>query len=293
MYSKEIGEKDVDYYFETLKKKYIDIVRNNFIIMQTNDPLNKQACEDLMDVFKKMKINSFYKFKSLASEYTIPNLENNVFHFSLISQLNDPFEYSYKINTEEERRKRIEILKYIKFIEEPLEQELESWINTDAYKIMNAIREYTLVYSLTTSFDNAPMWAAYANDYDGVCIEYDAIDIFVKYNWRLTPIEYTEMIPRSDYSIGQNEMLQFIHRTCIAKNNKWRNEDEWRITYIQYSDKKKERNDIIKPKSIIMGNKVSEENRKKLFRICASKDIKLYVIDVDSASYQLVRKQIN
>lgn len=283
----------MDYNLLTLKKEYIDIVRNNFVIMRTTDPTNKQATDRMIDVFKKMNISSFYKFKSLESKYTIPNLEQDILHFSLITQLNDPFEYSYKIDREEEIKKRLELLKYIEFVVEPSKQELDEWINTDAYKTMNSIREYTLVCSLTTSFNNAPMWASYANDYNGICIEYDAIEIFVKYNWRLTPIEYTDQIPKSDYSTELNGILQFIHKTCISKNVRWENEDEWRITCIQYGDKKKERNDIIKPKSIIMGNKVSKENKKKLLQICNLKDIKLYEIEIDADSYQLVRKQIN
>lgn len=161
----------MDYSLETLKREYIDIVRNNFVIMTTNDSFNEQAANRLIDIFKKMNISSFYKFKSLGSKYTIPNLKDDIFHFSLISQLNDPYEYSYKIDTDEERKKRIEILRHIKFIEEPSRQEIDDWVNTDAYKMMNAIREYTLVYSLTTSFDNAPMWYSYANDYNGICIE--------------------------------------------------------------------------------------------------------------------------
>lgn len=283
----------MDYSLETLKREYIDVVRNNFVIRTTNDSFNEQAANRLIDIFRKMNISSFYKFKSLISEYTIPNLQDDIFHFSLITELNDPCEYSYKIDIEEERKKRIEILRHIIFIEEPSRQEINDWVNTAAYKMMNAIREYTLVYSLTTSFDNAPMWYAYANDYNGVCIEYDAMDIFAKYNWRLTPIEYVGEVPRAEYQMEQNEILQFIHRTCVSKSRKWENEDEWRITSIQYNDKKKERNDIIKSKSIIMGNKILEEDRNKLFHLCDRKDIKLYEIEVDSESYQLRRKQVN
>lgn len=283
----------MDYSLETLKREYIDVVRNNFVIRTTNDSFNEQAANRLIDIFRKMNISSFYKFKSLISEYTIPNLQDDIFHFSLITELNDPCEYSYKIDIEEERKKRIEILRHIIFIEEPSRQEINDWVNTAAYKMMNAIREYTLVYSLTTSFDNAPMWYAYANDYNGVCIEYDAMDIFAKYNWRLTPIEYVGEVPRAEYQMEQNEILQFIHRTCVSKSRKWENEDEWRITSIQYNDKKKERNDIIKPKSIIMGNKILEEDRNKLFHLCDRKDIKLYEIEVDAESYQLRRKQVN
>ena len=50
----------MDYSLETLKREYIDIVRNNFVIMTTNDSINEQAANRLIDIFKKMNISSFY-----------------------------------------------------------------------------------------------------------------------------------------------------------------------------------------------------------------------------------------
>lgn len=95
----------MDYSLETLKREYINVVRNNFVIRTTNDLFNEQAANRLIDIFRKMNISSFYKFKSLISEHTIPNLQDDIFHFSLITELNDPYEYSYKIDIEEERKK--------------------------------------------------------------------------------------------------------------------------------------------------------------------------------------------
>ena len=37
----------MDYSLETLKREYIDIVRNNFVIMTTNDSFNEQAANRL------------------------------------------------------------------------------------------------------------------------------------------------------------------------------------------------------------------------------------------------------
>ena len=62
----------MDYSLETLKREYIDIVRNNFVIMTTNDSFNEQAANRLIDIFKKMNISSFYKFKSLGSKVNAP-----------------------------------------------------------------------------------------------------------------------------------------------------------------------------------------------------------------------------
>ena len=47
----------MDYSLETLKREYIDIVRNNFVIMTTNDSFNEQAANRLIDIFKKMNIS--------------------------------------------------------------------------------------------------------------------------------------------------------------------------------------------------------------------------------------------
>ena len=49
----------MDYSLETLKREYIDIVRNNFVIMTTNDSFNEQAANRLIDIFKKMNIYTY------------------------------------------------------------------------------------------------------------------------------------------------------------------------------------------------------------------------------------------
>ena len=278
---------------DRLEREYLEIIRNNFVIADTkNNPITKSSCELLYNKFMELNIDYFYKFKSLDSEYTLSNLKDDIFHFTLIDNLNDPFEYSYKIDISEERRRRSEILKHVMFIEEPTEAELNDFLNTDAYKMMESIREYVLVYSLTTTYDNAPMWAAYGNEYNGICIEYDAIDLFGKYSWRLSPIEYVDSIPQTPYRGSQADILKFIHRTCVAKDKKWKNEKEWRITSIQFADKKKDRDDIIQPTGIILGYNVSAENEKKIYDLCECKNIRLYKIELDKESYELKRKRV-
>lgn len=276
-----------------LKKKYVDIVRENFVCQETNSPVNTEACDALIDCFKMLNISSFYKFMSLKSRYTMPNVENDVFHFSRIDQLNDPFEFANIIDVAREKERREEGLKNIVFIEEPSEEELEEFVNpTLAQKVINEIKSYTFVYSLTTSFDNAPMWCSYAGDYNGICVEYDAIEVFRKYNWRLTPIEYVDQVPSSEYGIDQDSILKFIHRSCTTKSKKWRDEDEWRITKIEYVNRAKKLNETMHPKSITMGKNVSTEDKKKLWKLCEEKGIPLYEIEIPEGTYNLRRKLV-
>lgn len=38
----------MDYSLETLKREYIDVVRNNFVVRTTNDSFNEQAANRLI-----------------------------------------------------------------------------------------------------------------------------------------------------------------------------------------------------------------------------------------------------
>lgn len=276
-----------------LKKKYNDIVREKFVCRDTTSPVDTEACDALLDCFRIINIPSFYKFMSLKSEYTMSNIENDVFHFSRIDQLNDPFEFANIIDVELEKERRKEALKYVVFIEEPTEEEIEEFVNpTSAQKVMNEIKGYTFVYSLTTSFDNAPMWYSYAGDYNGICVEYDSIELFRKYNWRLTPIEYVDQVPTSEYGIDTDSILKFIHRSCTTKSIKWRDEDEWRITKIEYVNKTKILNETMSPKSITVGKNVSVEDKERLWKLCREKGIPLYEIEISEGTYSLSRKLV-
>lgn len=276
------------------KKLYNEFVRDNFVCRSINEPVNEVACEKLIDHFIGFEIVSFYKFMSLESAFTLSNIKNNIFHFSLIDQLNDPFEFANEVDVIQEIKRRNELLKHVTFIEEPTEDEIKEFLNpSKAQSVMNQIKEYTFVYSLTTTFDNAPMWYSYAGDYNGICVEYDAIELFKKYSWRITPVEYVDEIPIAEYDMNEENILKFIHRTCTTKNRKWINEDEWRITKIEYYKKIKELNEVIKPKSVTIGKKVSNESKKRLFQICKKQDILVYELCVSSDSYKLERKLVN
>lgn len=276
------------------KKKYIDIVRENFVCQKINDPVNKAACNALINCFQEFNIVSFYKFMSLTSKYAISNIENEVFHFSRKDKLNDPFEFANEIDVTSERARREELLKCCVFIEQPTATELEEFLNpSSAWEVMNEIKEYTFIYSLTTSYDNPPMWSGYAGDYNGVCVEYDAWELFKRYNWMLSPIEYVERVPSAEYDMDLDSILKFIHQSFTTKGIKWRDEDEWRIIRIAYADKLTTLNETMPLKSITLGNKISEADRRRLVRICKRKGIPLYEIVVKQGTYNLSRKLID
>ena len=79
------------------KKEYNEYLRKSFICIRKDDPLESYDFDGLINAYKSFNIKSFYKYSSLESPYTIDNLNKNTFHFSLIQDLNDIFEFSYNV----------------------------------------------------------------------------------------------------------------------------------------------------------------------------------------------------
>lgn len=276
-----------------LAHEYNELIRNELINRRVGEPVNKKALDKLLDLFLKCNIESFYKFKSLKSSHTLTNFRDDIFHFSLVKDLNDPREFAYSIDIEKERRERAEVLSMCYFIEEPTEEEISEFVNVEKPHFYNDVKQFTLVHSLTTTYNNAPMWAAYADEENGICIEYDAKDILSRYGYNLAPVEYTDDIPSAPYSMNFDEIIKFLHRICLTKKSSWSYEQEWRVVAIQYNNKCSEKNDKIKPKGVIIGNAVPEKTKMEILDICSKKGIIAYELMYDEKSYDSIKKRIN
>lgn len=276
-----------------LAHQYNEIIRNELVNRREGEPVNEKAINKLLDLFFKFKIESFYKFKSLRSQYTLKNFRDDIFHFSLVEALNDPREFAYNIDVEKERRERAELISMCRFIDKPTDEEISEFVNVQKPNFYNNVKQFTLVHSLTTTYNNAPMWASYADEQNGICIEYDAMDILSKYGYNLAPVEYSDSIPSTQYDMDFNEIIKFLHRICFTKQSRWSYENEWRVLAIQYNNKCNERNDIIIPKGVIIGNAVAKHTRMDILDICNKKNILAYELIYDEKSYDFIKKRIN
>lgn len=152
-------------------------------------------------------------------------------------------------------------------------------------------REDTGICSLSKSQSIKKMWEIYANDYSGYCIEYDMSNYQFK-NY-LFPVVYKDnketnfviqlvasivgqMIQQSSYNQIDADKSQFL-QLFLTKETKWAYQKEWRIIG-NANDKVKAPN----IKRIILGKRVSEENKKAMKRICKTKNIKVDVLNYSS-----------
>lgn len=162
--------------------------------------------------------------------------------------------------------------------------------------INEKIKNRTSLSCFAERNDINPMWAHYADNHAGICIEYDlknCKDSFLK--TLCFPVDYVEKNDVTDdlistFIYGDFEELLFLLKVTTTKSKDWEYEKEWRIVFMEtnkqyvdfYSDKHYA--GFIKPNSIFLGLKIDEKVKQKIIDICKFRKINLY---------QMVKKEYN
>lgn len=148
-----------------------------------------------------------------------------------------------------------------------------------------------------TDENNMPMWAYYANNHQGFCVEYLLCDMQKRYIFPVTYepervsanaittnllYEYMKMkekgIEYTDTSADANVYLQMLILSLAAKHKSWEHEREYRIIC--------HRDDFPAiPSKIYIGLNCKEEYRKELIEVGRSIDVcKVYQMEFDEDS---------
>lgn len=155
----------------------------------------------------------------------------------------------------------------------------------------------------TTEYANLPMWAHYANQHSGICIEYNTqhIQSPLILN-RLFPVIYTTKIKDMikfmiDNMNDDMAMFHFLDYMAAQKLTDWQYEKEWRLIlnlghlYFSLEDvpqDKMERGQLYHfaiPSKVILGCRISENNEREIKKVCDLKDIP--VVKMEATSYGL------
>ncbi|AQR98149.1 DUF2971 domain-containing protein [Clostridium saccharoperbutylacetonicum] len=241
---------------------------------------------DVPDCKEKCEIESFNDIK-------INSIENKEFWMSTRDNLNDPFELK-SLYIEEEK---------IKQYNYPLEiiQEL-----------IKSYREEVLIGCFTTNLaNNMPMWAHYANNHKGFCLEYNIhkpkFFFPISYEGERAPanvvyMNYINLATKSyKKTITDEEIKDFklyqslIFHSTIIKHSSWEYENEYRLLF-----PKSEANRVvhvnkngglipnsvlgIEIKSIYIGMSCNEMYKDKLIGIGKKLGINVYEMYFDDIS---------
>jgi hypothetical protein len=241
-----------------------------------------------MTVFTPTKptVSHFYKYKSAENlEWLKPLVLSHEIYIPSVAQLNDPIDCRPKITpmSDEEmvtflrndfiRRNPVLALDLLQQHEQKIRSSIQKlgleWFNSELSKILNTHMEKYRIYSLTKRFDNFGLWAKYAADHTGYCLEFvnegplfdNTCEVF-----------YGEYQP---FNLNDPENRNALFLVC--KRPDWSNEEEVRL--ILPSGK----GSIVKidPRwlaRIILGMKMSAKNEAKIREWAAEREPRLIVV---------------
>lgn len=233
----------------------------------------------LPNFFKKAKLNKNQIEQIIFSEN--PKKEQHKFIYENDSSVNK------EIPIEEHYNKSMEINK--KYFDYPIK------------KIIKQRKEevYLTCFSKTNTIN--PMWAHYAYNHTGICIEYNIKDLNEEYvsNW-CYPVKYEDNYDYTKELMNiKDNGNKLLHETLLKKSTEWKYEKEWRILIdydIQLSGLIKKESDYFlklpKPQAIYLGINISNKNKEKILKICEDREISAYQMEINRKNHQLKTRNI-
>ena len=155
--------------------------------------------------------------------------------------------------------------------------------------------------SCLSELDNSLlMWAHYANNHRGFCVEYDLLKISKRLNFTPIPVIYSDK-KISVQSLFPKSLEEYVTKLVIeaisTKSTDWNYEKEWRIIRDTKAcgDKWSEGEQgallpMIKPASIILGCEATISFQAVVEAYCKEKQINLYKMEKDRHLYKLNKK---
>lgn len=167
---------------------------------------------------------------------------------------------------------------------------------------MGHIRCTTGVACFSESYDSLLMWSHYAQNHQGICVEYELLKFNTELKFSPVPIIYSNERTRLS-AIDMDNMgpssLAFFIGCLTTKSIEWSYENEWRIIRDSGACGKAWNDEkhgallpSVTPSSIILGCDTSEEFEKEVCDYCEERKINLFKMEKDEAEYRLNKKLV-
>lgn len=208
------------------------------------------------------KPSRLYRYRRLGSDVDqeLDALRQNYVYCSAYSAMNDPMEGMHRMPS--------------RFIE-------SSSITKNQERVLDA-REAMGIASLSEVFDHEPMWAHYAGQFTGMCVEYSL-------NRLLKGLNQDTAICRMMYSEREpvllNDKSQAIDRACLSlscKTVRWASEREWRIFRPTVG-----RAEYSEPRTvtkIFLGSRISGQDEELVRKVGRSLGVPIAKMQIDAYS---------
>lgn len=155
---------------------------------------------------------------------------------------------------------------------------------------------------LSESDDSLLMWAHYANNHHGMCVEYGLPEIVSQLSFSPVPVIYSnKRVSFSSLNLAtpEHDALRIFTESITTKSPEWGYEREWRIIRDDSAcgdkwDKKKKGAllQVIHPSSITLGCVSEKEFEDEVKNYCKANSVNLYRMEKDPYHYRLNKKAL-
>jgi Protein of unknown function (DUF2971) len=242
-----------------------------------------------MAVFKPKKATGshFYRYQSAEHlDWLKPIILEHLLYIPTVGQLNDPTDCRPKIKpmSEEEmvtflkndyiRRHPVLALDLLQEAESEIRSRLASlgieWFMRELSKILNEQMEAFRIFSLSKRYNNLSLWAKYAANHTGYCLEFKNEGPLFGVN--TNEVVYAEYAP-FDLNDAKSRDAGFL----VHKRPEWSNEEEVRLIRARGSGPQV----MIQPQWLtrfILGKDMSSENKKQIREWAQQRQPELVVV---------------
>ena len=243
-----------------------------------------------MEITKKQ--GQLFRYRK-DSDFLLDELENSYIYFASNKELNDPFDASHMMLRLTDDPKEIE-----KLFDQLIEQAPDDLVKAYTRKLfenkLDDLRQYVIsateryvssygIACFTVTPIHIPLWANYANNHEGVCIQYD-VECDPNFFENPRRVDYVDEFQTIDFLPVTNP--QAASEIFYRKISLWKNEYEIRL--VKSSTGKHSVNPKA-VKSIILGLRTKEEYERRIIDIVKRKykHATLYKTELMSNTYGL------
>lgn len=182
-----------------------------------------------------------------------------------------------------------------------LKQTVSAGIRSFGSTIEN-MKTTTGISCLSESDDSLLMWAHYANNHCGMCVEYELLEISKQLGFSPVPVIYSD--ERASFrSINQDtieaDATSVLIESLTSKSPEWSYEKEWRIIRDDgacgakwNAANKGALLDMIRPSSVILGCMAKPKFEQDVRKYCEESKINLYKMEKNKKLYRLEKVPI-
>ena len=177
----------------------------------------------------------------------------------------------------------------IKELNDPMEGFFSSEeFDNEEWEHIKELKKGVRICSLSTNKDNALLWAHYANEHKGCCIE---VEVAEDLSWKRKDVNYCSSFPILRSGLTDDEIMEILFKT---KSDYWSYEDEVRFVkrmQLSKDGKPHKANLPVKVKKIYLGVRVTAEEKDRIVRIVNAIDSNIVVEKIKRKDIKFWRGQ--